>query len=216
MKQKMGDVQKIRWDFPILRREVHGKPLVYLDNAATTQKPRSVIEAVSKYYEEYNANVHRGIHALAEEGTAAYEDSRSKVAEFIGTRNPAEIVFTQGTTEAINLAAYSWGEANLKEGDTVLLTLMEHHSNLVPWQLLAQRRGLNLEFIPVTAEGYLEDPEGMIRRLRPKLVAFAHVSNVLGTIIPVGKLAQAAHDVGAVVLVDGAQAMVHLPVNVAE
>ena len=216
MKFKMLDVQKIRRDFPILHRKVHGKPLVYLDNAATTQKPRPVIDAVSKYYEEYNANVHRGIHTLAEEATAAYEDARQRVAQFIGARNPAEIIFTRGTTEAINLAAYSWGEKFLKKGDTILLTLMEHHSNLVPWQLLAQRKGLNLEFIPVTAEGYLEDPEGMIRRLQPKLVAFAHVSNVLGTVNPVQKLAKVSHEVGATVLVDGAQAVSHLPVNVAD
>ena len=214
----MLNVQKIRRDFPILRREVHGKPLVYLDNAATTQKPKSVIDSISSYYETSNANVHRGIHALAEEATAAYEGARSKVAEFIGTRNPAEIIFTRGTTEAINLAAYSWGEKFLKKGDTVLLTLMEHHSNLVPWQLLAQRKGLNLEFIPVTAEGYLEDPEGMIRRLRPKLVAFTHVSNVLGTVNPVRKLIEFAQTLNPrpYTLIDGAQAMAHLPVNVAE
>jgi cysteine desulfurase/selenocysteine lyase len=216
MKQKMGNVQKIRQDFPILHRKVRGKPLVYLDNAATTQKPKSVIESISSYYETSNANVHRGIHALAEEATAAYEGARSKVAEFVGAPNSDEIILTRGTTEAINLVAYSWGEKFLKKGDTVLLTLMEHHSNLVPWQLLAQRRGLNLEFIPVTAEGYLEDPEEMIRRIRPKLVSFAHVSNVLGTVNPVRKLVQAAHDAGAVVLVDGAQAMAHLPVNVAD
>ena len=218
MKSKMLDTQKIRSDFPILYRKVHGKPLVYLDNAATTQKPRPVIDAIGKYYEEYNANVHRGIHALAEEATAAYEDSRSKVAEFIGARNPAEIIFTRGTTEAINLVAYSWGEKFLKKGDTVLLTLMEHHSNLVPWQLLAQRKGLNLEFTPVTAEGYLEDPEGMIRRLQPKLVAFTHVSNVLGTVNPVRKLIEFAQTLNPrpYTLIDGAQAMAHLPVNVAE
>ena len=218
MKFKMLNVQKIRRDFPILRREVHGKPLVYLDNAATTQKPKSVIDSISSYYETSNANVHRGIHALAEEATTAYEGARSKVAEFIGTRNPAEIIFTRGTTEAINLVAYSWGEKFLKKGDTVLLTLMEHHSNLVPWQLLAQRKGLNLEFIPVTAEGYLEDPEGMIRRLRPKLVAFTHVSNVLGTVNPVRKLIEFAQTLNPrpYTLIDGAQAMAHLPVNVAE
>jgi cysteine desulfurase/selenocysteine lyase len=216
LKFKMFNVQEIRQDFPILHRKVYGKPLVYLDNAATTQKPRLMIDAVSKYYEEYNANVHRGIYTLAEEATAAYEDARQRVAKFIGARNSAEIIFTRGTTEAINLVAYSWGEKFLEKGDTVLLTLMEHHSNLVPWQLLARRKGINLEFIPVTAEGYLEDLEGMIRRLRPKLVAFTHVSNVLGTVNPVKKLIKVAHEVGAVVLVDGAQAMAHLPVNVAD
>ena len=207
--------EKLRSDFPILSRKVHGKLLVYFDNAATTQKPRSVVTAISDYYERYNANVHRGIHLLAEEATAAYEGSRGKLAKFVGAANPAEIIFTCGTTEAINLVAYSWGEKFLKEGDTILLTLMEHHSNLVPWQFLAQRKKLNLEFIPVTAAGYLEDPEGAIRRLRPKLVSFVHVSNVLGTVNPVKKLAKVAHEVGAVVLVDGAQAVAHLPVDVA-
>jgi cysteine desulfurase/selenocysteine lyase len=208
------DPEKLRSDFPILDRQVHDRPLVYFDNAATTQKPRQVIDALRDYYERYNANVHRGIHALSEEATAAYESARKRIADFIGAADSAEIIFTRGTTEAINLVAYSWGEKFLKEGDTVLLTLMEHHSNLVPWQFLAQRKKLNLEFIPVTAEGYLEDPEGMIRRLRPKLVAFTHVSNVLGTVNPVKKLTKAAHEVGAVVLVDGAQAVAHLPVDV--
>ena len=208
------DPEKLRSDFPILDRQVHDRPLVYFDNAATTQKPRQVIDALRDYYERYNANVHRGIHALSEEATAAYESARKRIAGFIGASDSAEIIFTRGTTEAINLVAYSWGEKFLKEGDTILLTLMEHHSNLVPWQFLAQRKKLNLEFIPVTAEGHLEYPEGMIRRLRPKLVAFTHVSNVLGTVNPVKKLTKAAHEVGAVVLVDGAQAVAHLPVDV--
>jgi len=210
------DPEKLRSDFPILHRKVHGKPLVYFDNAATTQKPSQVIQAISTYYETSNANVHRGIHLLAEEATAAYEGSRGKLAKFIGAANPAEIIFTRGTTEAINLVAYSWGGEFLKEGDTILLTLMEHHSNLVPWQFLARRKKLNLEFIPVTDAGYLEDPEGAIRRLRPKLVSFGHVSNVLGTVNPVEKLTRVAHEVGATVLVDGAQAVAHLPVNVAK
>ncbi|OGC62372.1 cysteine desulfurase, partial [candidate division WWE3 bacterium RIFCSPLOWO2_01_FULL_53_14] len=216
MKQKMGDVQKIRRDFPILHRKVHGKPLVYLDNAATTQKPRPVIDAISKYYEEYNANVHRGIHALAEEATAAYEGARSRVAEFIGARNSAEIIFTRGTTEAINLVAYSWGEKFLKKGDTVLLTLMEHHSNLVPWQLLAQRKKINLEFIHVTEEGFLEEPQETILRVKPKLLALTHVSNVLGTINPVRELIKFSKtlDPKPYILIDGAQAVPHFPVNV--
>jgi len=212
----MVDLTKIRADFPILSRKVNGHPLVYLDNAATTQKPKSVIETISNYYETLNANVHRGVHRLAEEATAKYEDSRKKVAKFIGASSPREIVFTRGTTEAINLVAYSWGEANLKAGDTILLTIMEHHSNLVPWQLLAQRKGLHLDFIPVTKAGYLKDPERMIRKFRPKLFAFVQVSNVLGTINPAQDLIRVAHEVGATVLVDGAQAVSHLPVRVKE
>ena len=216
MEFKMLNVQKIRQDFPILHRKVHGKPLVYLDNAATTQKPRPVIDAISKYYEEYNANVHRGIHALAEEATAAYEGARSRVAEFIGARNSAEIIFTRGTTEAINLVAYSWGEKFLKKGDTVLLTLMEHHSNLVPWQLLAQRKKINLEFIHVTEEGFLEEPQETILRVKPKLLALTHVSNVLGTINPVRELIKFSKtlDPKPYILIDGAQAVPHFPVNV--
>ncbi len=210
----MIDFSKIRQDFPILSRKVHGHPLVYLDNAATSQKPRSVISAIAEYYENYNANVHRGIHTLAEEATARYEGAREKVAKFIGDANSKEIVFTRGTTEAINLVAYSWGEANLKSGDTILLTVMEHHSNLVPWQIFSQRKGVNLEFIHVTKDGYLEDPEKAIRKLRPKLFSFVHVSNVLGTINPVKDLTKVAHEVGAKVLVDGAQAIPHLPVDV--
>uniref|UniRef100_A0A832DUT6 Cysteine desulfurase n=1 Tax=candidate division WWE3 bacterium TaxID=2053526 RepID=A0A832DUT6_UNCKA len=208
------DVQRIRSDFPILSQKVHGKPLVYLDNAATSQKPAEVIEAISTYYREYNSNVHRGVHALAEKATQAYEDARGKVAKFIGA-SPSEIVFTRGTTEAINLAAYAWGDQFLKSGDTILLTLMEHHSNLVPWQLLAARKKLNLEFMHVTKEGFLEEAEETIRRVKPRLLAFTHVSNVLGTINPVQNLDKVAHSIGAKVLVDGAQAVPQLPINVA-
>ena len=210
----MLKTDQIRKEFPILEQKINGHPLVYLDNAATSQKPRSVIEAVSRYYQEDNANIHRGVHTLAERATTAYEESRKKMAEFIGAARPQEIVFTRGTTEAINLVAHSWGRANLKAGDLVLLTVMEHHSNLVPWQLLAQEIGIKLEFIPITAEGYLEDPEKVIRKLRPKLLSFVHVSNVLGTENPVKELVRVGHEVGAAVLVDGAQAVPHLPVNV--
>ena len=210
----MFDVYKVRQDFPILTQKVNGKPLVYLDNAATSQKPEVVIDAISRYYREYNANIHRGVHTLAERATAGYEGTRERIAKFIGVRNPQEVVFTHGTTEAINLVSYSWGEANLKAGDIVLLTVMEHHSNLVPWQLLAKRKGIKLEFIDVDDEGYLKNAEDMIKKVKPKLFSFAHVSNVLGTINLVKNLIKVAHDVGARVLVDGAQAVPNLPVNV--
>jgi len=214
------DVKKIRQDFPILNQKVNGKPLIYLDNAATSQKPKEVIEATSAYYSQYNANVHRGIHALAEKATAQFEASREKVAGFIGATRSEEVVFTRGTTESINLVAKSWarkaanGGHGLKAGDTVLLTVMEHHSNLVPWQLLSQEIGVNLEFIHLTDDGYLEEAEETIKRVKPKLFAFTHVSNVLGTINDAKKLTNVAHDIGAKVLVDGAQAVPHLPVNV--
>ncbi|MDP1710435.1 MAG: cysteine desulfurase [candidate division WWE3 bacterium] len=209
----MRNFGKVRKDFPILSQKVHGKPLVYLDNAATSQKPAAVIEAISNYYREYNSNIHRGVHTLAEKATQAYEGAREKVARFVGAQ-PSEIVFTRGTTESINLVAYSWGDQFLKAGDTILLTLMEHHSNLVPWQLLAARKKLNLEFIHVTEDGLLENPEETILRVKPKLLAFVHVSNVLGTINDVKKLVKLGHQVGATVLVDGAQAVPHLPVDV--
>lgn len=210
----MLDVKKVRQEFPILAQKINGRPLVYLDNAATSQKPAKVIEAVSKYYRSDNANVHRGIHTLAERATKTYEETRGKVAHFIGAPRPQEIVFTRGTTESINLVSQSWGKKFLKKGDTVLLTLMEHHSNLVPWQMLSQQIGINLEFVHLTSNGYLEDAEETIRRVKPKLFSFVHVSNVLGTINPVKKLAKIAREVGAMVLVDGAQAVSHLPVNV--
>jgi len=210
----MLDVQEVRKDFPILAQKINGKPLVYLDNAATSQKPTAVIEEVARYYREDNANIHRGVHTLAERATTLYEGVREKVARFVGASNAKEIVFTRGTTEAINLVAHSWGKANLSSKDTVLLTVMEHHSNIVPWQLLSQELGFKLEFIPVTKDGYLEDPEEAIRKFKPKLLAFVHVSNVLGTINPVKKLSKVAHEVGAAVLVDGAQATSQITVNV--
>ncbi|HEB13975.1 MAG TPA: cysteine desulfurase [candidate division WWE3 bacterium] len=210
----MLNADKIRKDFPILSQKVNGKPLVYLDNAATSQKPAAVINELTRYYSKDNANIHRGVHTLAERATALYEGVRGKTAKFIGASSPKEIVFTRGTTEAINLVAYSWGKANLTPKDTVLLTVMEHHSNLVPWQLLSKELGFKLEFILVTEDGYLENPEETIRKVKPKLLGFVHVSNVLGTINLVKKLSKVAHKVGATVLIDGAQAVSHTLVNV--
>jgi len=209
------DVEVIRADFPILQRRVNGHPLVYLDNAATSQKPRQVIEALVRYYEFSNANVHRGLHTLAEESTEAYESARAKVARFIGAE-PESLVFTRNTTEAINLVAYAWGLANLKPGDHIVLTDMEHHSNIVPWQLVAQRTGAQLHYVPFTPEGEL-DMEALndALDLQPKLVAVVHVSNVLGTVNPVEEITRKAHLAGAKVLIDGAQAVPHKPVDVA-
>ncbi len=208
------DVEAIRADFPILQRRVNGHPLVYLDNAATSQKPRQVIDALVHYYEFTNANVHRGLHTLAEEATEAYEAARAKVARFIGAE-PDSLIFTRNTTEAINLVAYAWGLANLKPGDAVVLTEMEHHSNIVPWQLVAQRTGAKLHYVPFTAEGELDlEAFERILRLEPRLVAVTHVSNVLGTVNPVEEITRKAHAAGAKVLIDGAQAVPHKPVNV--
>ncbi|HVH30236.1 MAG TPA: cysteine desulfurase [bacterium] len=211
----LGDA--VRADFPLLNRSVHGKPFVYLDNAATSQKPRRVIDALVRYYSDYNANVHRGIYAIAEEATRRYEESRAKVAAFIGARRPEELVFTRGTTEAINLVAYAWGRANIHAGDEILLTEMEHHSNLVPWQLLAAQTGAALKFIPFDGHGVLQlDAYERLLSERTKLVALTHVSNVLGTINPVQEIAARAHAAGAQVLIDGAQSAPHMPVNVAD
>ncbi len=213
----MLDVQRIRSDFPVLSRTVHGKPLVYLDNAATSQKPRQVIQALVDYYEQYNSNVHRAVHALGEEATARYEEAREKVARFIGASNPATIIFTRNTTESINLVARTWARATLKPGDEILTTEMEHHSNLVPWQAVTQETGASLRFIPVAPEGVL-DLSDMDRLLteRTRLLAITQMSNVLGTINPVAELARKAHQVGALVLVDGAQGVPHVPTNVQE
>ncbi len=209
------DIERVRADFPILSREVHGRPLVYLDNAATTQKPRAVIDALVHYYEHYNANIHRGIHALAEEATARYEETRQKVADFIGAPGPECIVFTRNTTESINLVANAWGRKNLGPGDEIVLSVMEHHSNLVPWQLLAKATGARLHHIDIDDEGQLvwDDVERLIGE-RTKLVAITEMSNVLGTINPVRQIAELAHQRGALVLVDGAQSVPHLPVSV--
>ncbi|MBI4052218.1 MAG: SufS family cysteine desulfurase, partial [Elusimicrobia bacterium] len=209
------DPLKIRQDFPILSRKVRGKPLIYFDNAATTQKPQPVIEAISQYYKTYNANVHRGVHSLSEEATLAMEEARAKVARFIGSKDPDTIVFTRNTTEAINLVSYTWGRRNIKTGDEILLTEMEHHSNLIPWQVLAQEVGAKLQFITVTPEGVL-DLESFKAKLnsRTKILAFSAMSNVLGTVNPVKELTRQAHQNGALVLVDGATAVPHLPIQV--
>ena len=212
------DVAKIRADFPILERQVRpGVPLVYLDSTATAQKPQLVISAMDDYYRQYNANIHRGIHALAEEATAAYESARQRVADFIGSPSARQVIFTRNTTESINLVALAWGRANLKAGDVVILTEMEHHSNLVPWQMLAAELGLRLEFIPVTPNGLLDlDAYRGLLALGPRLVSFTHMSNVLGTINPASEIIHQAHQVGALALVDAAQSVPHLPVNVQE
>jgi cysteine desulfurase/selenocysteine lyase len=205
----------LRADFPILDQEVHGHRLVYLDSAATSQKPLAVIETMDAYYREYNANVHRGIYQIAERATAAYEGARAKVAKLIGAPDAREIVWTRNATEAINLVAYSWGRRNIGRGDVIVLTEMEHHANLVPWQILAQEKDADLEFIPITDDGVLrQDVYEVLLRLKPKLVAFTQVSNTLGTINPVVEMTRKAHEAGALVLVDGAQAVPHLPVDV--
>ena len=209
------DPRVLRADFPILRREINSHPLVYLDSASTSQKPDVVIDAISDYYREYNANVHRGIYTIGEEATAAYEAARAKVAGFINAPDSHEIVFTRNATEAINLVSYAWGRRNIGRGDTIVLTEMEHHANLVPWQLLVQEKDGDLEFIPITDDGILRlDVFEVLLRLKPKLVAFTHVSNTLGTINPVRQMVEMAHAAGALVLVDGAQGVPHLPVDV--
>ena len=208
------DVQAIRADFPILSREVRGKPLVYLDNAATTQKPRQVIAALTDYYSNTNANIHRGLHTLAEEATAAYEQTRRKTADFIGAAHAQEIVFTRNTTESLNLLAYTLG-ARLRRDDEIVLSALEHHSNLVPWQLLAQRSGARLRFIELTDDGELDiDQARTLFNPRTRIVSVAHMSNVLGTIAPVAELAAMARAVDATVILDAAQSAPHMPVDV--
>ena len=202
-----------RDDFPILDQTVNGQPLIYFDNAATTQKPRAVIDALRHYYEHDNANVHRGLHELSSRATDAYEAARGKVARFLGAESAEEIVFTRGTTEAINLVAQAWGGKNLRAGDTILLTEMEHHSNLVPWQLLAERTGARLRFVPVLDDGTLAPLDGLLTP-EVKLFAFTHISNSLGTINPVAEFCRRAREAGVVTLVDGAQSAGHLPVDV--
>ncbi|TAN57194.1 cysteine desulfurase [Patescibacteria group bacterium] len=207
--------KKIRNDFPILNQKINGKPLVYFDNAATSQKPKQVIEAVSNFYKTGNANIHRGIHALSEIATADFEKAREKTAEFIGANNKDEIIFTRNATESINLIAYSWGRTNIKKGDEILLTQMEHHANIVPWQILAKEVGAVIKYIPITKNGEL-DLKILPKLLNKntKLVGLVHASNVLGTIIPVEKIAKAAKKIGAAVLVDGAQSIPNMPVDV--
>jgi cysteine desulfurase/selenocysteine lyase len=214
----MPNWSDVRRDFPTLHQQVHGKPLVYLDNAATAHKPRSVIDALSKFYERDNSNVHRGLHALSMRATDAYEGARARVARFLNAADSAEIVFTRGTTEAINLIAASWGAANLKAGDVILLTEMEHHSNLVPWQLIAQRTGATLRFLPVlgsNVEGGL-DLAKLDALLTPevKLFAFTHASNTIGVINPAQELCARARSRGIVTVIDGAQSIGHMPVDV--
>jgi cysteine desulfurase/selenocysteine lyase len=209
------DATGLRSDFPILEREVNGQRLVYLDNAATTQKPRQVIEALARYYSTSNANIHRGIHTLAVEATEQYEAVRSKAARHIGARSPDSIVFTRNTTESINLVARAWGDANVGEGDEVVLTVMEHHSNIVPWQLLARRTGATLRYAGITDSGELDlDAMRTLIGPRTKLVSVVHASNVLGTINPVSEIAEIARGVGALTLVDGAQSAPQMPVDV--
>ena len=210
------DVQAVRADFPILAERVHGKPLVYLDNAATTQKPRQVLDAIAHYYAHDNANVHRGVHALSGRATDAFEAARVKVARFLKASSEREIIFTRNATEGINLVAQTWGRANVGRGDEVLISAMEHHSNIVPWQLLCEDQGASLRVIPMFDSGDL-DLDAFRRLLTPRtrIVAISYLSNALGTINPVADVIGAAHDAGAVVLVDGAQAAYHMPVDVA-
>ena len=202
-------------EFPILKRKINGKRLVYLDNASTTQKPRQVIEAISDFYQNHNANIHRGIHTLSQEATQMYEGARDKVKKFINAKHRGEIIFTSGATEAINLVAWTWGHENIHRGDEILLTEMEHHSNLVPWQILAKKKGARLKFIPIDQTGRL-DLKFFSQLLTPKtkLLSLTHVSNVLGTINPVEKMIRVAHKKGALVLIDGAQAGGHIPIDV--
>ena len=218
------DVTKIRQDFPILERTIRGKKLIYFDNAATSQKPRQVINTISNYYEQHNANVHRGVHTLSEEATVAYEAARKKVANFINAGDSRQIVFTRNATEAINLVAYSWGRKNIKKGDEILLTQMEHHSNLVPWQILAKEVGAKLKFIPIDQNGELRVQSAELRGYltpRTKLVALTHVSNVLGTINPVKRIIEQISEFYTLnykfapkVLIDGAQAVPHMSVSI--
>lgn len=207
----------MREEFPILREQAHGRPLIYFDNAATTQKPRAVLDAVRRYYEHDNANVHRGLHTLSARATEAYERARQTVADYTGAATADEIVFTRGTTESINLVAQAWGGKFLRSGDIILLTEMEHHSNLVPWQLLAERTGARLRFVPVRDDGSL-DLDRLSSLLTPevKLFAFTHISNSLGTINPVTELCRKAREIGAITVVDAAQSAGHKPVNVQE
>jgi len=211
----MLNVKEIRGDFPIFERETRpGVRLVYLDSTATSQKPVSVIEAMNDFYRRSNANIHRGVHTLAEEATALYEDAREKIAKFINAPSARQIIYTRNTTESINLVAYTWARANLKPGDLVILTEMEHHSNLVPWHMLATERGIELDFIPVAEDGLLDmDAYRALLARTPKLVAFTHMSNVLGTINPAAEIIRLARDVGAVTLVDAAQSVPHLAVD---
>ena len=209
------DPATIRREFPTLEQSVNGRPLVYLDNAATSQKPRVVLDALQAYYENDNSNVHRGIHELSRRATVAYEESRAKVAGWVGAAEPAEIIWTRGTTEAINLMSTAWGLDNVGEGDEILISVLEHHSNIIPWQLLARRTGAVIKYIELDEQGrWILDELPRLLTDRTKVVAISHVSNALGTVNPVKRVAAAAHEVGALVLVDGAQGAVHMKVDV--
>jgi cysteine desulfurase/selenocysteine lyase len=211
------DWNAVREDFPILREQAHGHPLIYFDSAATSQKPRAVIDALRNFYEHENANVHRGLHTLSSRATEAYEKSRQRVADYIGAANAGEIIFTRGTTESINLVAQAWGGKFIRDGDVILLTEMEHHSNLVPWQLLAERTGARLRFVPVHDDGTLElEQLPSLLTSDVKLFAFTHISNSLGTINSVADLCAQAHTLGALTLVDAAQSAGHMPIDVRE
>lgn len=211
----MNKLEQIRADFPILERQVHEKPLIYLDSAASSQKPAAVLKVLDDYYRRYNANVHRGVHTLSEEATMAYEGAREKFARFINAGSTKEIIFTGGTTAGINLVAQSWGRTNLGPGDEVLITEMEHHSNIVPWQILRDQLGFTLRYIPITNEGLLDLSQlDALLTERTKLLSFVHASNVLGTVNPVDTLVKAARGVDAKVLIDGAQSIPHMPVDV--
>lgn len=211
----MFSAEEIRKDFPILKRKINGHDLVYLDNAATSQKPKSVIDSISNYYENHNANAHRGVHTLAEEATKMYEEARVKVTRFINAKKPEEVMFVRNATEALNLVVYSWGKANIKQGDEIIVSEMEHHSNLVPWQILAREVGAIIKYIPFDENGELQisNLKAQISK-KTKVVAVVHVSNSLGTINPVKEIAKMAHEVGAVVVVDGAQSVPHMKVDV--
>lgn len=221
MMQKHGslDVERIREDFPILKRKVSGgKPLVYLDNAATTQKPLAVINSIHDYYTNYNSNIHRAVHQLAEEATLAFEKTREEIAEFINARSNEEIIFTRNATEAINLVAYSWGRTNIRKDDRIVISEIEHHSNIVPWQILTSEKGAHLDYIGVDDEGYLkmQEYEKFLASGKVKLVSVSHMSNVLGTIVPVTDIIKMSHEKGIPVLVDGAQSVPHMKVDVQE
>jgi cysteine desulfurase / selenocysteine lyase len=209
------DAERVRKDFPILEREVYGKPLVYLDSAATSQKPRQVLDTLIEFFEQHNANVHRGVYLLAEEATAAYEDARAKAAAFLNAPRPEDVVLTRGTTESINLVAHAWGRKFLREGDEIVLTELEHHSNVVPWQLAAKDTGAVLRYVPYTEDGLLSiDALHATVTSRTRIIAVTGMSNVLGTTPPIGEIAEIAHEAGAVIVVDGAQMVSHIPVDV--
>lgn len=212
------DFSALKNDFPILKRDVHPDVrLVYLDSTASTQKPQSVLDAMDEYYQRHNANIHRGVYTISEEATQMYEDAREKVAKFIHAPHKRNIVFTRNTTESINLVAFTWGRKNLSKGDLILLTELEHHSNIVPWQMLAAEKELKIEYIPITPDGKLDlEAYKLLLNKKPKVVSFAHMSNVLGTITPAKEITALAHQAGAIVIIDGAQSIPHLPVDIVD